>query len=76
MKQITLTSIAVREIRFRPNDSEPSVILFYDVLDNEGNIVGEKSHHVKLTDLTNKHQTAITKYLSSLTEVLDSKELG
>ena len=75
MKTITLTSISIREIRYRPNDSEPTVVIYYDLLDENGNIVGQKDHLIRQSDLPNKATTALTNYAKEMGDILNTKDL-
>jgi len=76
MKNITLTSVKVREIRYRPNDSEPAVTIFYDVLDGDGNVVGQKDHSLKIETLTTQPKNAIATFLTRLSTLIEERELG
>lgn len=75
MKNITLQSVQVREIRYRPTDSQPNVVLFYDVLDDDGQVVGEKSAHIPFSELPNNIQAAITSYHQKLSDLVTGREL-
>ncbi len=74
-KNITLQSIEIREVRFRPNDPEPNVVLFYNVVDAGGNIVGEKQHNVLVADLVGKMKGAITSLSTQASTLLEDKDV-
>jgi hypothetical protein len=74
-KQITLNAVAVREIRFRPNDSEPNITLYYDVMDDQDQVVGQKEHRVLINDLPAATKATITTFLTKLTAILSAKDL-
>lgn len=75
MKQVNLKSVHVREIRYRPSDSEPNISIFYDIADETDAIIGTRQHTIKVLELKTKVGKAVTDFFLNIATLLEDKDV-